>query len=59
MYPDLSGPEMVKQLADMSADPLFPLELVIARTAVVPDDTGNDDEEDGDGGGGGEGYGGR
>jgi len=45
VYPDLSGPEMAKQLADMSADPLFPLELVTARTAVVPDDAGNDDDD--------------
>ena len=39
---------MAKQLAEMSADPLFPLELVTAQTAVVPDDAGKYDDDDDD-----------
>ena len=40
VYSDESGPQMVKLMRAMSADPAWPLECVEVATALVADDPG-------------------
>jgi molybdenum cofactor synthesis domain-containing protein len=40
VYADESGPQMVRLMRAMSADPDWPLECVEAASALVPDDPG-------------------
>ncbi len=43
VYPDESGPEMARLLAEMSADSQWPLTITVTHTAVVPDEPGRRD----------------